>query len=870
MDKLSLNELRSGFLEFFEGKGHLVVPSFSLVPENDPSILLINAGMTPLKEYFTGAKKPPSVRMATCQKCIRTLDIDRVGKTDRHGTFFEMLGNFSFGDYFKKEAIEWAWEYFTEVLEIPEGLLSVSVYEDDDEAYEIWEKQVGLPKEKIVRLGKEDNFWEHGTGPCGPCSEIFFDRGEDKGCGDAKCAPGCDCDRFIEVWNLVFTQFEKTEEGEYLPLKNRNIDTGMGLERLACVIQGVDNLFEVDTVRRILDKVCETAGKKYKENPKHDESIRLVTDHVRSTVMMVADGIIPSNEGRGYVLRRLIRRASRHGRLLGIEGRFLVPVVKTAIEESKGAYPELDEKSDYIEKVIGIEEDRFMDTVDQGLQILADFMEDVKRSGGDTLDGSMVFRLHDTYGFPYELTEEIASENGLNVDRRGFESEMEKQKETARKAQKAENGAQAWGEGEEEFFEGLPATVFTGYENLEQEAKVLRVMSKGDGIELALDKTPFYAESGGQAGDTGEIYSDSFKMSVRDCTKTHEGVFVHRGVLESGDVKEGDTVTCAVDEKRRKAVAKNHTATHILHYALKQVLGAHVAQAGSYVGADRLRFDFSHFSAMTDGEIKKTEELVNEKILEDAAISVDEMSIKDAREKGATALFGEKYGEKVRVVSTGGFSMELCGGTHLERTSSAGLFVITSEGGVAAGVRRIEALTGEKALEYLLKRRDHVKEASGILRSTDEEVVDRVKSLLQELKEARREIEELKKRIAKGSVVDVFDSPADIGGTKVVVAEIEGADQDTLRTMCDAARERYEDCVVVLGSGGDKALFAAAATVNAVKKGIHSGKIIGEAAKIAGGGGGGRPDMAQAGGRDPSKIGEALKRAEEIIMEVLK
>ncbi len=869
MKKLSLNELRKGFLEFFEDKGHLVVPSFSLVPENDPSILLINAGMTPLKEYFTGAKKPPAYRMATCQKCIRTLDIDRVGKTDRHGTFFEMLGNFSFGDYFKSEAIKWAWEYFTEVLDIPEELLSVSVYEEDEEAYGIWRNEIGLPEGKIVRLGKEDNFWEHGSGPCGPCSEIFFDRGSDKGCGDESCAPGCDCDRFIEVWNLVFTQFEKTEDGEYIPLEKKNIDTGMGLERLACVIQGVDNLFEVDTVKRILDKVCEISGKEYRKDKKTDESIRLITDHVRSTVMMVSDGIIPSNEGRGYVLRRLIRRAARHGKLLGIEDKFLVPLVKTAIGESMDAYPELNEKSEYIEKVIGIEEDRFRDTVDQGLQILGSFMEQVQKEGGDTLEGSMVFRLHDTYGFPYELTEEIASERGLETDREGFEREMDKQKEKARKAQKTEEGVRAWGEGEQEYFEGLAPTVFTGHGNLSDDAKVIRVLVMENEIEIALDKTPFYAESGGQAGDTGIIESDGFSMTVRDCTKTHEGVFVHKGVINHGEVKEGDRVVCRVDVKRRKAIAKNHTATHILHYALKEVLGGHVAQAGSYVGPDRLRFDFNHFAAMTGQEIQKAEKLVNEKIFEDKPVETREMDIDRAREEGATALFGEKYGDKVRVVSTGGFSMELCGGTHLDKTSAAGLFVIASESGVAAGVRRIEALTGEKALEYLLQRRDHVKEVADIVRSGEHEITERVKSLQQEIKESRREIEELKKRIAKGSVSNVFDKPEDINGTKVIVSEIEGADSDTLRTMCDAAREKYDDCVVVLGSAGDKVVFTAAATNKAVKKGIHSGKIIGEAAKITGGGGGGRPDMAQAGGKDPGKLDEALDRARDIIREVL-
>lgn len=869
MEVLSLNELRKSFLEFFESKDHLVVPSFSLVPENDPSILLINAGMTPLKEYFTGAKKPPAKRMATCQKCIRTLDIERVGKTDRHGTFFEMLGNFSFGDYFKVEAIEWAWEYLTDVLKISEDLLLISVYEEDNEAYDIWKNKIGIAEEKIFKLGKEDNFWEHGTGPCGPCSEIFFDRGSDKGCGDENCSLDCDCDRYIEVWNLVFTQFEKTEEGEYIPLKKKNIDTGMGLERLACVIQGVDNLFEVDTVRKILDKVCEISGKEYNKSKKTDESIRLITDHVRSTVMMVSDGIIPSNEGRGYVLRRLIRRAARHGKLLGIKDKFLIPLVKLTIQESMEAYPELYEKREYIEKVIAIEEERFRDTVDQGLQILNSFIEKVQKKGADILDGTMVFRLHDTYGFPYELTEEIASEMGIATDREGFNKEMEQQKQKARKAQKTENGAQAWGGGEQQHFEGLEPTVFTGYENLCDDAKVIRVLLKEKEIEIALDKTPFYAESGGQAGDTGIIETDGFLMKVKNCTKNHEGVFIHSGILERGKIKEGDKVVCKVDAKRRNAIAKNHTVTHILHYALKEVLGGHVAQAGSYVGADRLRFDFNHFEAMTEQEIQKTEKLVNEKIFDDKSVEVQSMDMESAREKGATALFGEKYGDKVRVVSTGDFSVELCGGTHIDRTSAVGLFVILSEGGVAAGVRRIEALAGEKALEYLLKRRDYVKEIANLVRSGYDEITNRVKSLQQEIKDSGREIEQLKKKIATGSVSNVLDSPEDINGTKVIIAKIEGADSDTLRTMCDAARERYDDCVVVLASGDDKLVFTAAATKKAVKKGIHSGKIIAQVAKVAGGGGGGRPDMAQAGGKDPSKVDEALKKAEEMIKEIL-
>ena len=870
MKNTGLNELRKSFLEFFESKEHMVVPSYSLVPENDPSILLINAGMTPLKPYFTGAKKPPSYRMATCQKCIRTIDIDNVGITDRHGSYFEMLGNFSFGDYFKKEAIAWAWEFFTEVLGIPEKLLSVSVYLEDDEAYDIWNKEVGLSESKIFRLGKEDNFWEHGTGPCGPCSEIFFDRGEDKGCGSDTCAPGCDCDRFIEVWNLVFTQFDRQENGEYLPLEMKNIDTGMGLERLACVMQGVDNLFLVDTIRRILDKVCELAGVEYNENSKKDISIRLITDHIRSTVMMVADGIIPSNEGRGYVLRRLLRRAARHGKLLGIKGNFLIDLVRVVIEESGQAYPELVSNKEYIEKVIGIEEQRFQATVDQGLGILENLIDEIKASGKNMIVGEQVFRLHDTFGFPFELTEEIAKENDLVIDKDGYFSEMEKQKAMARSAQKADDGSQAWGEGDEQLFEDIPMTVFSGYDKLVDESTVLKVFIEGDNAELALDKTPFYAESGGQVGDIGTISTKSgFGMNVVDCIKTHNGVFVHKGRITSGYIAPGEKVTCTVDRENRMAVQRNHTATHILHYALKEVLGTHVAQAGSFVGPERMRFDFTHFSAMTDEELQAAERLVNERILEDASVKVESMTIDEARERGATALFGEKYGNEVRVVSTGDFSMELCGGTHLEHSSSAGLFVIVSESGVAAGVRRIEALTGSKAYEYVSEKRQLLNQVADEVKAMDKEVPGKVERLLKDIKAARKEIEVLKKKAAAGRVSGIFDNPEEINGTKVIVAEVDGADMGALRGMCDTAREKFSDCVVVLASGGKKVSLAAAATKNAVAKGINAGKIVGEAARITGGGGGGRPDMAQAGGKDSAKIKEALEKASELIKEAL-
>lgn len=871
MEKLSLNVLRTKFLEFFKSKDHLAVPSFSLVPDNDPSILLINAGMTPLKPYFTGAKKPPSIRMASCQKCLRTLDIDSVGITDRHGSYFEMLGNFSFGDYFKKEAISWAWEFFTEVVEIPEELLSVTVYLDDDEAYDIWKDEVGLDESKISRLGKEDNFWEHGIGPCGPCSEIFFDRGTKYGCDDPNCAPGCECDRFIEVWNLVFTQFERLENNEYVPLAMKNIDTGMGLERLACVLQGVDNLFEVDTIKSTLDKTCEIAKIEYKKDSKKDISIRLITDHVRSSVMLVSDGVIPSNEGRGYVLRRLLRRAARHGRLLGVKGIFMTGIVRDVIEKSGEAYPELISRQEYIEKVIKIEEERFQSTVDQGLSILTSIIEKIKTSGSDTIEGTDIFKLHDTFGFPYELTEEIATEENIKMDEEGFKTQMQKQKEMARNAQKSDDGSQAWGGNEEDAFEDTKPSVFTGYKSLKETGNVLKVVDSNGVIEIALDKTSFYAESGGQVGDVGYLRnSDGFEMKVTGCIKTHNGVFIHKGKIIDGNISEGETVIAEVDSNSRKSTERNHTATHILQFALQKVLGSHVAQAGSHVGPKRMRFDFTHFSAMTDAEVKKVEALVNEKILEDAAVDVSTMSIGEAREKGAMALFGEKYGDTVRVVSTGEFSMELCGGTHLEHTSSAGLFVIVSESGVAAGVRRIEALTGSGAIEYLQNKKDNLALISESVKSTDTDALGRVNKLLKDLKAARKEIDNLKKKAATGNASSVLDKPIDIDGTKTIVAEIKGADMNTLRSMCDAAREKYDDCVVLLISGDSKVSCAAAATKNAVAKGIHCGKLIGQVAKIVGGGGGGRPDMAQAGGKDSSKIADALVKASELIGEILK
>ena len=865
MKKMSLNEIREKYLSYFESKAHLRKESYSLVPINDPSILLINAGMTPLKPYFTGAEKPPSKRMTTCQKCIRTLDIENVGITDRHGTFFEMLGNFSFGDYFKEDAIKWAWEFFTSVLSIPEELLFVSVYEKDDDAYNIWKDIVGLSESKIYRLGKEDNFWEHGVGPCGPCSEIFFDRGEEYGCDSDNCEVGCECDRFIEVWNLVFTQFEKQDDGTYIPLATKNIDTGMGLERLACVMQVVDNLFEVDTIKKILDAVCAKTNVKYKSDAKKDISIRLITDHIRSTVMMVSDGILPSNEGRGYVLRRLLRRGARHGKLLGIKGNFLCDFVKIVVEESGKAYPELIEKEAYIEKIIRIEEERFQSTIDQGLVILNEYINNTKKENSNVLAGNKIFKLHDTYGFPYELTEEIALENGLTLDKASFDIEMNNQKQMARKAQKNGEGVSTWDSNSNEQLKQLEETEFIGYDVMTSESKVLYF---NEGL-LVLDKTPFYAEGGGQVADTGIIHTDTFKMDVVGCKKTAEGVYIHTGTI-SGDVKTGEKVKCEVNKLRRIAIQRNHTTTHILQYALIEVLGEHIKQSGSYVDENKLRFDFTHFSAMTNEEVLKVQTLVNEKILEGNTVVSENQTIKEAKKNGATALFGEKYGDNVRVVSIGDFSMELCGGTHINNSSIAGIFKITSESGVAAGIRRIEATTGTKAIEYLEDKENILKKAASLLKvSTVEDTPNKVSGLIEEVRTLRKEIDKLKKKKASGSMKDLFDNPEDVNGSKIIVANIPDCDMNQLRALSDQAKDKFDDCVVFLASGNDRVNLVAGATKKAVKKGIHIGNIIREAAKITGGGGGGRPDMAQAGGKDASKIDEALTLAKKLIMDKL-
>ena len=879
MKKLGLNEIRERYLTFFEGKGHLRLPSFSLVPRNDPSILLINAGMTPLKPYFTGLEEPPRKRVTTCQKCIGTPDIENVGKTDRHGTYFEMLGNFSFGDYFKNEAIPWAWEFVTKDLEIPADRLYVTVFEDDDEAFEIWENDVGLPAERIVRMGREDNFWEHGTGPCGPCSEIYFDRGADKGCGRPDCKVGCDCDRYIEFWNLVFTQFNKEEDGTYSKLRKKNIDTGMGLERLACIMQDVNNLFEVDTIRNILKYVCGKAGVQYGRDDKTDVSIRVITDHIRSTTMMVSDGILPSNEGRGYVLRRLLRRAARHGRLIGIDGAFLYDVAQVVIRESKEAYPELTEKADYICKVIKIEEGRFAATIDQGLIILNEFIADVKASNGKVLPGSKAFKLHDTFGFPLDLTREIAEEAGLAVDEEGFRAEMDEQKKKAREALRSKETS-AWGQDLAAGLDKSLKTVFTGYESSLSEAKILYIIfegaqaenaQQGDEVTVIIDRTPFYAESGGQTADTGTIRTKNGVVRVTDCRKTAEGMYLHIGIVEEGIVEKGAAAAAAIDEGRRLATARNHTTTHLLQKALRNVLGEHVTQAGSLVGPDKLRFDFHHFSPMTSDELNRVKREVNAKILENLKVNIQEMPVDEAKSLGAMALFGEKYGNIVRVVRAGDYSMELCGGTHLSSTAQAGLVKILGESGVAAGVRRIEALTGVGALEYYHEKEEQLNGIAAALRSSPQDSLRKVETLSAELKAALKEIEQLKDKLVSGSFDEVLAGMVDFNGVKAVTARFDQLDADALRNTCETLRSKLGTGVVVLASAfGGKVGFVAMASKDAVERGAHCGNIIKEAAKAAGGGGGGRPDMAQAGGRDAAKIDEALKCALEAVKAQVK
>ena len=869
----SLNDLREKFLSFFESKGHLRLPSFSLIPNNDKSLLLINSGMAPMKKFFTGEEVPPRTRVCTCQKCIRTPDLERVGHTARHGTYFEMLGNFSFGDYFKNEAIAWSWEFLNGTLEIPKDLLWPSVYEGDDEAYAIWRDKVGVPEEHIVKLGKADNFWEHGSGPCGPCSEIYLDRGIKYGCGSPDCKPGCDCDRFMEIWNNVFSQFNNDGAGNYTELVQKNIDTGMGLERLACVMQGVDNLFEVDTVRKILDTVCAISGKTYGNDSKNDVSIRVVTDHIRSATFMICDGVIPSNEGRGYVLRRIIRRACRHGKLLGIDRMFLAELCKIVISQNEGAYPELVSKRDYILKVIVLEEERFNATIDAGLGILTGIISELQKSGGKVISGEDAFKLYDTFGFPVDLTREIAEEAGLSVDNDAFASLMEEQKTRARAARGNISG---WSDSSKDLLSSLPETEFLGYENTECEAKILSIISDGEAVDsinegecsLVFDKTVFYGEGGGQVGDTGTIISDNATLTVLDTKKTN-GVYIHEVKIEAGSIQKGDTLTLKIDTARRLSIKRNHSACHLLQAALRQVLGTHVEQAGSYVDEHRVRFDFTHLSAMTKDEIAKVEAIVNSNILASETCSTEVSDIESARKKGAMALFGEKYGDKVRVVSIGSSSVELCGGTHVSSTGEIGLFKVISESSVAAGVRRIEGTTGLGVLALLSEKDELILEVAKELKAQNPATIAKKASALQtEIKETKRELESANARLSEIKTQSLLENIKTVGKFKLLVAKVD-AKPDAARGLCDAVKAKFSDGVAVFAAVYDGKLnFAASAGPDAVKAGAHAGNILREISAICGGKGGGRPDSAMSGGRDLDKIDEALARVEEILLGI--
>ena len=876
MQWTGLNELREKYLSFFESKGHLRLPSFSLIPNNDKSLLLINSGMAPMKKFFTGEVTPPRRRVTTCQKCIRTPDLDRVGHTARHGTYFEMLGNFSFGDYFKHEAIAWAWEFLTEVLEIPADRLWPSVYENDDEAYSIWRDEIGVPEEHIVRLGKEDNFWEHGSGPCGPCSEIYFDRGEKYGCGSPDCKPGCDCDRYMEIWNNVFSQFNNDGNGNYTELVQKNIDTGMGLERLACVMQGVDNLFEVDTVRKILDTVCSIAGKKYGENDEDDISIRVVTDHIRSATFMISDGVIPSNEGRGYVLRRILRRAARHGKLLGINRPFLVELCEVVIGQNIGAYPELGEKHDYILKVIAMEEERFDATIDAGLTILSNLTRRALTDGVETISGDEVFKLYDTFGFPIDLTREIVSEQNLKIDEEAFKRLMDAQKSRARSARANISG---WSDTSKTLLAELPKTVFTGYDEMITDgAKVIALIVDDEPVErvtegdctIILDKTPFYGESGGQVGDTGAIYDHDTMITVTD-TKKSDGVYIHLCTLVNGDVKVGDPVRAEVDEMRRMAIKRNHSAAHLLQAALRQVLGTHVEQAGSYVDNKRVRFDFTHFAPLTPEELFAVESLVNAHILLGENIVTTETDIETARANGAMALFGEKYGDVVRMVKMGSFSTELCGGTHLDNTGKCGLFKIVGESSVAAGVRRIEAITGLEVLNFLREKENLINETARELKTTPADIYKRSEQISEELKSAKHEIEALNAKIASAKTADIMNGAVKVGSVTVVTSMTDGMTPDAARQVADDLKAKDPTVVVVLSTNIDgKINLICGCGKDAVAAGAHAGKLVGAVAQIAGGKGGGRPDNAMSGAKDADKLPEALAAAADIVRGMLK
>ena len=879
MNKYGVNELRRMFLEFFESKEHLAMKSFSLVPHNDKSLLLINSGMAPLKPYFTGAEIPPRRRVTTCQKCIRTGDIENVGKTARHGTFFEMLGNFSFGDYFKHEAIAWSWEFLTKVVGLDENRLYPSIYEEDDEAFEIWNKEIGIPAERIFRFGKADNFWEHGAGPCGPCSEIYYDRGEKYGCGSPDCTVGCECDRYMEIWNNVFTQFENDGEGHYTELVQKNIDTGMGLERLASVVQDVDSIFDVDTLCALRNKVCELAHTEYKKDEAKDVSIRLITDHIRSATFMISDGIMPTNEGRGYVLRRLIRRAARHGRLLGIEGNFLAALSAVVIEGSKDGYPELEEKKDFIFQVLTKEEEQFNKTIDQGLHILGEMEEAMHKEGRTELSGEDAFKLYDTYGFPIDLTREILEEKGYTIDENGFKEAMEVQRKQAREARTVTNymGADATVYDE---IDAAVTTEFVGYDKLVCESKVTVLTTESELVDaltedqrgtVFVEQTPFYATMGGQQGDKGVITLGDAEFKVEDTINLRGGKVGHVGVLTKGMIKTGDVVTLKVCEAGRSNCCKNHSATHLLQKALKTVLGSHVEQKGSLVTPDRLRFDFAHFQAMTAEELAKVEEMVNAEIQAALPVVTDVMTIEEAKKTGAMALFGEKYGEKVRVVSMGDFSKELCGGTHVSNTSVITTFKIVSESGIAAGVRRIEALTGEGVFAYYKEIEKRQAEIAAMLKTSPAEIEEKIAHLQAEVKALHSENESLKAKMAQDAVGDVMDQVQEVKGVKLLAVSLTDVDMNGLRDLGDQLKEKLGEGVVVLASvAGGKVSLLAMVTDQAQKAGAHAGNLIKGMAAIVGGGGGGRPNMAQAGGKNPAKVPEALEAVAGILADQIK
>ena len=877
MEWTGLNELREKYLSFFESKGHLRLPSFSLIPKNDNSLLLINSGMAPMKKYFTGEITPPRKRVTTCQKCIRTPDIERVGITARHGTFFEMLGNFSFGDYFKHEATSWAWEFLTKTLEMDVDRLWVSIYEDDDEAFDIWTKEVGVSPDRIVRLGKEDNFWEHGEGPCGPCSEIYFDRGEEYGCGKPTCGVGCDCDRYVEIWNNVFTQFDSDGKGTYTPLDHPNIDTGMGLERLACVVQGVDNLFLVDTVQNIMKHISEIAGVKYGDDPKTDISLRVITDHIRSTTFMIGDGVMPSNNGRGYVLRRLLRRAARHGRLLGIDRMFLTEVCDTVIHENESAYPELKDKRDFIHNVIATEEANFAKTIDQGMKILEDF---VAAHDGDILSGEAAFKLQDTYGFPIDLTVEILADKGMKVDVEDFRRIYDDYRLKTKMAG-VHATTEAW-KGDADLFKDMEATDFLGYTESECEAKVVAIVSGGELTDSAaqgeeaivvLDRTVCYAESGGQVGDTGSVSGENAVLAVENTTKNNSGVFLHTCKVTEGQLNVGDTVKVAYDFATRMATRRNHTAAHLLQAALRKTLGTHVEQAGQLVDSRAVRFDFTHFSALTAEELAQVEALVNAEILSAVEVINVEMPIEEAKQLGAMALFGEKYGDVVRVVRTADdFSIEFCGGTHVDNTAKLGLFKIKSESSVAAGVRRIEAVTGANVLTMLNEALATISDAAAAMKlSNPAELVRKGAAMTAELKEKDRQIEQLSSKLASIEVDSLVENAACVGDTKLVIKKFDGVKPDELRTMGDKVRDKCADSVAVFASvNGEKGTIFVAVGKEALTKGANAGKIVKAVAQVTGGNGGGKPDNAMAGAKDLSKLDEALAKAEEIVAEFVK